>query len=332
MKKNLKKKSPIASILISVVLAGALFVGNYACYLNSGLITSYLCGYGFNEDSEQAIAARESGKALAQKVEEEGAVLLKNENNTLPLGENAKVNVFGWSGSNSGFMPQGTGSGTGSRNDLVTFLGGLKEAGIQYNESLAKAYDDLKWNRVGDSGNYVIEAHGDAYKNYYGISEAPESFYTDSLMQNAIDYSDTAIIVLGRLMGEGNDFSKTQFFSNQAGGGQDATRKLQSLSAREEYMIEKVTENFENVIIVTNTGNPIELGIADDSKIDAVLNMGMPGTRGTIGLANILTGKVNPSGKLADTWAYDLSTAAAYATTGLESIGRYTDMAAFNAA
>ena len=170
MKKNLKKKSPIASILISVVLAGALFVGNYACYLNSGFITSYLCGYGFNEDSEQAIAARESGKALAQKVEEEGAVLLKNENNTLPLGENAKVNVFGWSGSNSGFMPQGTGSGTGSRNDLVTFLGGLKEAGIQYNESLAKAYDDLKWNRVGDSGNYVIEAHGDAYKNYYGNS------------------------------------------------------------------------------------------------------------------------------------------------------------------
>lgn len=327
MKKKLKKKSPAASIIISLVLAGALFVGNYACYLNANLITSYLCGYGFNEDSQEAIAARDSGNALAQKVEEEGAVLLKN-NGVLPLGEKAKVNVFGWSGSDDGFMPQGTGSGTGSRNDLVTFLGGLTEAGIEYNTTLAKAYDDLNWNRVGDSGNYVIEAHGDAYKNYYGISEAPESFYTDALMTNAAEYSDTAIIVLGRLMGEGNDYAKTQYFSNQAGGGQDDTRKLQSLSAREEYMIEKVSEYCKNVIIVTNTGNPIELGIADDDRIDAVLDMGMPGTRGSIGLANILTGKVNPSGKLADTWAYDLSTAAAYATSGLESIGRYTDMAA----
>ena len=228
-------------------------------------------------------------------------------------------------------MPQGTGSGTGSRNNLVTFLGGLKEAGIEYNESLAKAYADLGWKRVS-GGSYVIEAHNDQYKDFYGISEAPESFYTDALMTNAKEFSDTAIIVLGRLMGEGNDFSKIQYFSNQAGGGQDDTRKLLSLSAREEYMINLVCENFENVIIVTNTGNPLELGIADDSRIDAVLNMRMPGTRGTIGIGKILTGEVNPSGKLADTWAYDISTAAAYATAGLDNAydstsgTRYTDL------
>ena len=317
-------------VITALILLVALVVGNFACYQNADLITMFLCGAGYTEDSEEAIAARESGKVLAEQVVAEGAVLLKNDNNALPL-ENLKVNVFGWSGSDAGFMPQGTGSGTGSRNDLVTFLGGLKEAGIEYNENLAKAYADLGWKRV-EGGSYVIEAHNEQYKDFYGISEAPESFYTEDLVADAVAYSDTAIVVLGRLMGEGNDFSKIQYFSNQAGGGEDATRKLQSLSAREEYMINLVCENFENVIIVTNTGNPIELGIADDPRVDAVLNMGMPGTRGTIGIGKILTGEVNPSGRLADTWAYDLSTAAAYATAGLDNAydstsgARYTDI------
>ncbi len=318
----------MVSKIIALVLAVVLIAGNAACYKFSDIITTYLCGFGFNENSEEAIAARESGNALAELVEAEGAVLLKN-NGTLPL-ENLKVNVFGWSGSDDGFMPQGTGSGTGSRNDLVTFLGGLEEAGIEYNENLAAAYDALEWSRVS-GGSFVIEASMDpnaknSYMNIYGVSEAPESLYTDDLMADAKAYSDTAIIVLGRLMGEGNDFTKTvQYFSKQAGGGQDNTRKLQALSEREEYMINLVCENFDKVIIVTNTGNPIELGIADDHRIDAVLNMGMPGTRGTIAIGKILTGEVNPSGKLADTWAYDLSTAAAYATSGREGRGNYTD-------
>ena len=317
-------------IIIASILIVALLVGNLALYQNADLITMFLCGAGYTENSEEAIAARESGNVLAEQVVAEGAVLLKNDNNALPL-KNLKVNVFGWSGSDAGFMPQGTGSGTGSRNDLVTFLGGLKEAGVEYNENLAKAYADLGWSRVR-GGSYVIEAHDANYKDFYGISEAPESFYTDELMANAKEYSDTAIIVLGRLMGEGNDFSKIQYFSNQAGGGEDNTRKLQSLSAREEYMINLVCENFENVIIITNTGNPIELGIADNASVDAVLHMGMPGTRGAIGIAKILTGEVNPSGRLADTWAYDLSTAAAYATSGLANAydstsgPRYTDI------
>lgn len=313
----------IVRVLISVLLIFALLIGNLALYANANLITTYLCGAGYTEDSEEAIAARESGQALAAQIAAEGAVLLKNTNNVLPL-EARKVNVFGWSGSDDGFIPQGTGSGTGSRNDLVTFLGGLREVGIEYNESLAKAYDDLNWTRVA-GGSYVIEAHGDKYKDFYGVSEVPESFYTDELVAEAKAYSDTAIIVIGRLMGEGNDYSKTQYFSNQAGGGQDSTRKLQSLSAREEYMIDLVCDNFENVVLVVNSGNPLELGKAEEAGIDSVLYMGYPGTRGTIGIAKILTGEVNPSGKLADTWAYDLSTAASYATSGLEGVSTYTD-------
>lgn len=319
-----KRFYPIIVGIICLILTVGLIAGNVVCGVNSGLITSFLCGYGFDEDGSTAIAARESGNALAEDVEEGGAVLLKNENNVLPL-KNDKVNVFGFSGSDGGFMPQGTGSGTGSRNDLITFLGGLKEAGIEYNEDLAAAYDTLGWKRV-EGGSYVIEAHGQKYKDFYGVAEAPESFYTSDMITNAKNYSDTAIVVIGRLMGEGNDFSKTQYITDNGSCiAEDSDRKLQGLSEREEYMLELVSENFENVIVVLNTGNPIELGIADNSYIDAVINMGMPGTRGTIGLANILKGNVSPSGKLADTWAYDLSTAAAYATSGFEGVGYYTD-------
>lgn len=320
-----RKGNPLLVGGVCLLLAGALGFGNYMCYTYENTITMFLCGQGFNEDSQAAIAARNEGMALAREVEAQGAVLLKNENNTLPL-KNKKVNVFGWSGSDAGFMRQGSGSGAGSTNNLVTFLGGLKEAGVEYNETLAEAYKDLGWSRAS-GGSYVIEAHGQRYKDFYGIAEAPESFYTDSLMSNAKAYSDTAVVVLGRFMGEGNDFSKTQYTSEGSRQvSEDATKKLQSLSAREEYMIEKVTQNFENVIIVTNTGNPIELEIADNEKIDAVINMGMPGTRGTIAIGDILLGKVTPSGKLADTWAYDLSTAASYATSGLEGALKYTDM------
>ncbi|MBO5512659.1 MAG: glycoside hydrolase family 3 C-terminal domain-containing protein [Oscillospiraceae bacterium] len=322
-KKKCKSKAALAKAITAAVLAVVLLAGNIAFYLNVDAIAAHYRSLGYGEESEEAIAARESGNALAEQIEAEGAVLLKNDNNVLPL-KDLKVNVFGWSGSDDGFIPMGTGSGAGARNDLVTFLGGLDEVGIQYNPKLARAYDDLNWNRVG-GGSYFVEAHGDQYKDYYGVTEAPESFYTDELMEDAVAYSDTAIIVLGRLMGEGNDFSKTQYFSNQTGGGEDPNRKLQSLSAREEYMINLVCEKFENVIIITNTGNPLELGIADDPRVDAVLSMGLPGTRGTIGIAKILSGEVNPSGKLADTWAYDLSTAAAYATAGLNA-NKYTEL------
>ena len=320
MAKTTIGESVIGKAIVCFLIIASLVAGNVALFINEDIVTGFLCGDGAQDDSEASIASREKGKALAQQVEAEGAVLLKN-NGALPL-QNLKVNVFGWSGSDDGFIPQGTGSGTGSRNDIVTFLGGLKAAGFEYNESLAKAYDDLGWTRV-NGGSYVIEAHGARYRNFYGVSEVPESFYTEALMSEAKAYSDTAIIVIGRLMGEGNDYSKVQYFSNQAGGGQDNSRKLQSISEREEYMINLVCENFENVILVTTSGNPLELGIADSEKIDAVLHMGYPGTQGTIGLAKILSGEATPSGKLTDTWAYDLSTAATYENAGQEGVGWY---------
>ena len=90
MKKNFIY--PIVTGAICLVLVIALVVGNVICAANYNIITAYLCGQGFNDDSEESKSARASGIKLAQQVEEEGAVLMKNEG-VLPL-KNNKVNVF----------------------------------------------------------------------------------------------------------------------------------------------------------------------------------------------------------------------------------------------
>lgn len=315
----------IVTCFVVFILTTGLVIGNVACITNFDIITSFICGTGVDDDSEASKAARSSGNELAAKVEEEGAVLLKNENNSLPINKNTKVNVFGAASTDSVFIPQGTGSGTGSRNDYVTFMGGLKEVGLQYNETLAADYSALDYRRIRqNNGNFVIEAYDDdLYREFYGVVEAPNSFYNDTRMTQAKNYSDTAIVVLGRLLGEGNDYSKVQYIQNEAN---DTSRKLQTISAKEEFMLEEVCNNFDNVIVVLNTSNPMELGFIDTYDVDSAIYMGLPGTRGTIGLANLLIGKSNPSGKTVDTWAYDLSTAASYATSGREGVGSYTDI------
>lgn len=328
---TLKKKILIAlQFVVMAIIIAALAVANYFCFANANVVTAYLCGFGFDDDSEDAQQARQEGNLLAAGVMEDGAVLLKNENSALPL-KNKKVNVFGWAGTDKGFIPQGTGSGTGARNDYVTFLGGLEAAGIEYNETLANDYASLNMRRVeNESGNYTIEASTDEqYKLNYGVIEAGDDFLTDARIQNAKSYSDTAVIVIGRLLGEGNDYSKKQYIKY---GDNDETRKLQAISAMEEAMIDKVCANFGNVIVVINATNPMEAGFLENDKIDAAIYMGTPGTRGAIGLANLLSGEATPSGHLTDTWAYDLSTAPSYATSGREGVGRYSDTGKVNLA
>lgn len=328
---TLKKKILIAVQFVAMaIIIAALSVANYFCFANASVVTAYLCGFGLDDDSEEAQVARQEGNLLAAGVMEDGAVLLKNENSALPL-KDKKVNVFGWAGTDKGFIPQGTGSGTGARNDYVTFLGGLEAAGIEYNKTLASDYASLNMRRVeNESGNYTIEASTDEqYKLNYGVIEAGADFLTDARIQNAKDYSDNAVIVIGRLLGEGNDYSKKQYIKY---GDNDETRKLQAISALEEAMIEKVCANFGNVIVIINATNPMEAGFLNNDKIDAAIYMGTPGTRGAIGLANLLSGEATPSGHLTDTWAYDLSTAPSYATSGREGVGRYSDTGKVNLA
>ncbi len=260
--------------------------------------------------SDEAI---DEAKALCTEIAEEGIVLLKNDDNQLPLAEGTKVNVFGWSSTN----PIYGGTGSGALSDAyptVDFLTGLTDAGIEYNQDLVDFYTGWRTERptVGMMGQD------------WTIPEPTVSEY-GSLITDAKNYSDTAIFFIARSGGEGADlptsydgedtFSTEGMFgasgvrySDQA-DDLDASKSYLELSNREQALLDEVTANFDNVIVVVNSANAMELGFVNDyAQIKSVLYCPGTGQTGFDGLGEILAGQVNPSGKTADTFVADLLT------------------------
>lgn len=302
----------MSAMLILSTLLGVFAEGEEASYLDDYVL-------------EEVTAVNKTGKELTVEVVQNGAVLLRNEANengekALPIHRKEKVNVFGWAGTDKGFIIQGTGSGTGTRRDVVTFLGALGNANISYNKTLAKKYSQLEFAERKSGGESGVEDAG--YVDYYGITEASPEFLTEDLLSQAEKYSETAIIVIGRLIGEGNDYSHYQYLAD---GTIDKTRKMLTISENEEYLIKTVSERFDKVIVILNSANPMECGFAEKYDIDALVWLGYPGSTGATGLAKLLIGEASFSGKLPDIYTYDLSTAASYANSGREGVGKYSD-------
>lgn len=297
------KRLGVKYALIGFVLVVLLFV-NFVLYTFSGIITLALCGSGIVTDPKKSEEAAKNNAELCVEIATDGMTLLKNQNNALPLlpdqnGE-CKVNVFGYAGDDYGFVHQGAGSGGGTDEGIVTLYEGLRQSGVRINEDLATAYNN-DWN---------YERQG---WNDYKLPEADESWYTDARMQQAKQFSDTALIVFGRKGGETGDLPRYQLQMNNK---KDKSRLYQQLTALEEVMIDKVTANFDKVIVVFNTTNVMEAGFVDNDKIDAAIAMYAPGTKGSPALGKLLKGEATFSGRTVDTWAYDLTTAAAWANAG----------------
>ena len=268
-----------------------------------------------DEETTAVIAA--SGQKMAQRIVEEGTVLLKNENETLPLSteETPRVNVFGW---HSIDWLYGTGGGKVSsggvlpeNNDIsenIDLYKALNEYGIRYNEDLYNMYYNYKrpyllaesWGKANITDAMPLVEPLITDKNYY----------TDKLLSDAKAYSDTALVVISRLMGEGGDPSR----SSQPKDGPDGRttaegRHFLEISTEEEALLSYVGANFEKVIVLINTCNQFELGFLDTIEgLDACMYVGYTGTRAAVSLPKLLYGEVNPSGHLSDTFAYDIMT------------------------
>ncbi|MBR4766771.1 MAG: glycoside hydrolase family 3 protein, partial [Clostridia bacterium] len=238
---------------------------------------------------------------VAVEIEEEGVVLLKNEDNLLPIGDNG-LNIFGV-GSAFPFIG-GTGSGCTTSDNPVYLYDALDMAGVRYNKELRKLYEanggssDLPYVNhtiINNLVNLVL------LKNT--IDEMSPLKLTDKIMSDAASFSDTALIVIGRTGTEGGDIDTD----------------ILKLSKNELAMVEKVCNTFEKVIVLFNTGNVMEMGWLDDyDSIKAALEVWIPGEFGFEGVVNILTGKSNPSGRLCDTIAYHIED---YPST--ENFGNY---------
>ncbi len=239
---------------------------------------------------------------------EEGSVLLKNANNTLPLAEGSKVSVFGKNSVN--LVYGGTGSGAGNLSDAKTLYKSLEAAGFEYNPTLKSFYEDNSKSGSGrgensddlDNGEEVVMSTG----------ETPyDSYVSHNITASYAGYSDAAIVVFSRAGGEGFDLPKSS--------SDDSERHYLELDTNEQELLKRVTDNFEKVVVVINSSHAMELGFVEEDtygNIDACLWIGAPGASGIMALGRILSGEVNPSGHTADTYAADFTKDPSYNNFG----------------
>ena len=312
-------KKYVAGLHLSliVLILSLLFSLNFVAYSFEGIITAAICGTGVNLDKDAMGAATEKGTELAQTIAEEGITLLKNENDALPLKPDADgkitLNVFGKGGCDTCFVYQGYGSGGGSREPSaqISLYTALRGNNIAINEDLAAQYN--KMTPVRDRGIVSDD------KNIYN---APKSFYSDELMRSTKAFSDNAMIVIGRCLGEAYDAPDYQTVN----GNTTRSRHYLQLTEEEEYMISRVSETFGNVIVLLNSTNVMECGFLQSDKIDAALTLYAPGNAGSVAVGAVLTGSVSPSGRTVDTWAYDFETSSTYANAGVHGSHQFSNM------
>ena len=226
----------------------------------------------------------------------EGMVLLKNEKQTLPFDNTKTVSVFGITSYD--FIAGGTGSGDVNKAHTIDMMQGLTEAGLKVNTKLANLYQSYK--AYQENITAASPARGGWF---WGKAVLPEMAISRNIINVQAQESDLAIITLGRQAGEGSDRHEEGDFT---------------LTDVERQLITDVCNAFhlanKRVIVVLNMGNVIETA-SWKSMPDAILLAWQPGQEGGYSVADVLTGKANPSGKLTMTWPnnlIDLPSSASY--------------------
>lgn len=219
----------------------------------------------------------------ARQVNSEGCVLLENKNNALPLADGTKAAVFGRI--QSSYYKSGTGSG-GMVNVTKVWgiVDGLKESKkVIIDPTVEKAYADWEKENPFEKGN--------------GWGQEPwsqkEMELDDGFVKAAAERNDCAIVIIGRTAGEDKD--------NFNGEGSWL------LTSLERKMLSTVKKYFKKTIVILNVGNIIDMNFVKEYDLDAVLYSWQGGITGGLGVADIITGKVSPSGKLSDTIAKDIN-------------------------
>lgn len=322
---NMKKysfKKRFCLILASVFLGVAILASIIAPAM-SVTLNSFAGGVSGTASKKEREATAKQAELLAEQIEAEGILLLRNENDTLPLSEDTKkVNLFGWASVD--WLGGGSGSGGVSRVD-VDLLDALENYGIETNSAITKMYRDFQSGR-----EYVrtLNSWPEESCRLYEPSVSDKNYYSDKLLSEAKEFSDTAIVVLGRISGESNDATQKQYKRLTKGGEiiVDDSRTYLDLSTEEEDLLRYVGENYEKVVVILNTANLMTLGALERiDGIDSCIMAGFSGQSGAIAIPKILYGEENPSGHTADTWAYAFDSAPSYANAAAAGVGKYTN-------
>ncbi len=248
---------------------------------------------GYTGTTSTAVTEREitNGK-VARKAAREGFVLLKNDG-LLPFAKGAKLGVYG--GGAIKTIKGGTGSGDVNERKSVSIYEGLINGGFQVTsaewlEDYEKVYDQA---RIDWRDEIVEKAKVDPVWGFWSAYSTtqfnvPSGNLIDTAKAKA-DGADTAVFVLSRIAGENAD--------------RFTTPGDYYISEGEKAILAQVSECYENILLVINTGGLVDLGFVDEfPKIKSIIQFMQAGQEGGNALADVLCGAVTPSGKLTDTW------------------------------
>ena len=274
--------------------------------------------YTYKSDYSSTTELLESIEDLGERMSEEGTVLLKNENNALPLSkdETQKLSLLGFS---SYYPVQGGDMGSslteneGTDADTVDFVEALAAKGFSINEDLQNLYKSLEsefktevnmWGNIVEYYHITAPATDGVFASEEPSQETMDS--VDSQWKESMDDYNVMLVTIGRSSTENGTYLPGV-------DGVDASQDLNQtdplgLSDDERDLINAAVEAKESnggkVIVMLNNANAMEIDeIKNNDGVDAILEVGLPGGYGFYGVADILSGEANPSGHLTDNYA-----------------------------
>ena len=321
--------SVVAIFLLILSVAGSAVMTEWSGYINKtlGIQDTVIVETGdgeqdpvhFKSEFETYQETMDNARAVAKQAQAEGTVLMTNENGALPLEKGANVTFFSYSSIDVALGGTGSGGVTAPADRKFDIPRACEEDGkLNYNETMYAFYEgkfDEGYMVTPESANpwtgeLVPATMTRKDGSTFVVPEVPASDFTTEVRESWNEYGDAAIFVLTRIGGEGADLITT------SSAGEEEGRYL-TLSEEERSVLQAMKDGpFEKRIVLVNTFNTPELGFLDEYDIDACLYIGGPGEVGLDAVTDILVGETNPSGRLADTYAYHSFSSPAMANFG----------------
>ncbi len=329
----------VSAVLVAVTSVGYAVTRNYVDVINKSMnlkSTKVIRtqaqeekGVLFESDYDDAEALKKADMEVAERLTEEGCVLLKNKNNALPLSNTASITILGHQSTN--MLVCGTGSADidatldtkkyGSKYDKINGYLNLKGAfeertKVSVNEAVWDTYmgwtEKETYQTNPEKGDNSIRNSSGSMKSAYTINEPSwETLNSQKGVAESIaTHKDAAIVVISRLGGEMYDIP-----SSPASKGNDeetvgGSGNSLELTVNELDLIHNAKQKFDKVIVLINSANALECDFLTDenSDVDAALWIGYVGLVGLYGVADVIVGNANPSGRLVDTYCNDNTT------------------------
>lgn len=246
--------------------------------------------YTYSGTTDPGISDREiRSRILARRAAAEGMVLLEN-NGILPLKKEEKLALYGAGARYT--IKGGTGSGAVNNRSNVSIDEGLRNAGfVITNDDWLDQYD-AKYEKAKEewvAKIYELAGDGKDFDRLYRAHASNPMLFPDGPEITKTE-AQTACFVISRISGEGADRKEV--------------RGDYYLSEAEENMLKAIADLYEHVIVILNVGGIVDLSFLEEYKIDGLILMSQAGMEGGNALADVMSGAVNPSGRLTDTWAY----------------------------